>query len=74
MPKVVSRDGKTQILDNTDTVIFQSGSVATITAPITAASTTIAAAAGYATKAQADAVALAVKKLVTIVKASGQAT
>jgi hypothetical protein len=76
MPKVVTRDGKTQLVDNTDTVVLELGTVATITAPSTAAALTVSAGAGkfgYG-QTQANAIALAVKKLVTIVKANKTAT
>ena len=76
MPKVVSRDGKTQLVDNTDTVVLELGSVTTITAPSTAAALTVSAGAGkfgYG-QTQANQISLAVKKLVTIVKANKTAT
>lgn len=79
MALVKSRDGKTQLIDNTDTVVLElstTQAAVTITAPITAASVTVSTGtkSGYATAGQADAIALAVKKLVTIVKAGKLAT
>ena len=76
MAIIKSRDGKTQLVDNTDTVVLELGSVATITAPTTVASVTVSTGtkSGYATATQADAIALAVKKLVTIVKNGKLAT
>lgn len=75
MALVKSRDGKTQLVDNTDAVVLElatAQAAVTVTAPITAASVTVSTGtkSGYATAGQADAIALAVKKIVTALKAA----
>jgi len=78
MAIVKAVDGKIRLIDNTDAVLFENSATAaaaTITAPSTLAVVTVATSRfGYNTQAQADAISMAVKKLVTIVKNAKLAT